>query len=119
MNSNFQLKHSESNNDLHIKLNGVFDGASAWDLVNTIRELHIDSNNIVINTNQLTEIFPFGKLLLAGNLPHYLRRDKIFFQGSQADRLMPDGCTLIKEKNSDKQHKCSGKCKGCKCKNKA
>jgi len=114
MQSNFYLKIRNPNQQPLINLYGVFDGASAFELINAIKQKYKQSGNILINTNSLIQICPFGKAILEHHLPKNVLRSKIHFSGIYAKEIIPNGCTLSKKKGKN-PHKCKGTCKNCKC----
>ena len=61
MASNFKILIHKSSESLHLKLTGDFDGTSAHELLNTIKDYGAGMNKIFIHTNGLRGIFPFGK----------------------------------------------------------
>ena len=60
MASDFQIFSLKTQNSLHLKLTGDFDGSSAHELINTLIEKGTGSWNIFIDTNNLKTIHPFG-----------------------------------------------------------
>ena len=62
----FQLKNTSS---VHLSLNGDFDGSSAHELINRLNSYGSEVQQVFINTNGLTLIHPFGRLVLYRNLP--------------------------------------------------
>ena len=61
MASNFQIYTLKTKNSLHLKLAGDFDGSSAHELINLLKEYGNDFYEIFIDTNDLKTIHPFGK----------------------------------------------------------
>ena len=55
MKSNFHLEKSTKNREYHIRLHGVFDGASAFELLNVIRDGEQQGLKIFIDTNHLVQ----------------------------------------------------------------
>ena len=60
MASNFQLLSYRNKDSLHLQLYGDFDGNSAYELVNTLKKNGKNFIQIFIDTNDLTNIYPFG-----------------------------------------------------------
>ncbi len=60
MASNFQLLSYRNKNSLHLQLYGDFDGNSAYELINTLKNNGKDFFQIFIDTNDLTKLYPFG-----------------------------------------------------------
>ena len=68
MASNFKLIFYQKSNSLHLKLRGDFDGNSALELINALKENRAGSNNILVDTNDLTTIHSFGKEVFQKNI---------------------------------------------------
>ncbi len=60
MASNFKISLNRNNNSLHLNLMGDFDGSSAFELINTLKEHNGNSVKIFINTGGLSSLHPFG-----------------------------------------------------------
>ena len=112
MESNFYLETQTRDTDVHINLHGVFDGASAFELIQNI-EAHPD-RNIVIETQAVTRTMDYGRHVLKWQLPKRVKRSRLHFSGDHAKKIMPAGCRLLKQKNG-KPHICTGNCKNCTC----
>ncbi len=117
MQSNFHVQTREENHLLHIHLYGVFDGVSAFELIETIQKGEHQAKNILVDTSSLTQTFPFGKVILDYHLPKSGLRARIHFSGAWAGDILPEGCTLLEGK-PHKTHKCKGNCKNCVCRTK-
>lgn len=63
MASNFRIIISKNRNGLDLKLTGDFDGTSAFELINALKECPADSSKILINTGGLKNVIPFGRNL--------------------------------------------------------
>ena len=68
MASNFQIFSFKTNDSLHLKLTGDFDGGSAHELINTLKKKDKGSEDIFIDTNNLKTINPFGIDVFQKNL---------------------------------------------------
>ena len=91
MASNFRVQVSEKNRNLDLKLKGDFDGTSACELLNILKDRSRPFVRISIDTEGLREIYPFGVDTFQKNL--YLLKDRSFrlvFVGEHADRLVPE-----------------------------
>ncbi len=60
MSSNFRIAAHKSNANLYLELMGEFDGASAMELINILKEHSSKIKNIIINTSGLYLIHPYG-----------------------------------------------------------
>jgi hypothetical protein len=75
MASNFQIYSYKTRESLHLKLNGDFDGSSAYELINILNETGTDFWEIFIDTKGLKSIHPFGRAVFKkklGNLNNKL-----------------------------------------------
>jgi hypothetical protein len=68
MASNFQIFSFKTNDSLHLKLTGDFDGSSAHELINTLIRHGTGLWNIYIDTDNLKTIHPFGRDVFQKNL---------------------------------------------------
>lgn len=115
MKSNFHLKSRQENQALHINLHGVFDGASAFELIRAITEGEHRVERIYVHTNRLTRAFSFGKSILNSHLPKTSSlRPKLNFSGAWATEILPEGCSLL-EAGDATGRRCKGDCKNCAC----
>jgi hypothetical protein len=53
---------------IYLKLYGDFDGSSAFELINALKNYRNGSNLIVIDTNDLNTVHPFGINVFSKNL---------------------------------------------------
>ena len=60
MANNFKFLLNRIRDKIHLKLYGDFDGSSAFELINILKKYKSVSNQIVIDTNNLNTIYPFG-----------------------------------------------------------
>ena len=51
----------QNRNNLHLKLSGEFDGSSAHQLINTLKNHYGNARNIYIHTSSLSCVPPFGQ----------------------------------------------------------
>jgi hypothetical protein len=68
MANNFKFLSNRSINKIHLKLFGGFDGSSAYELLNVLKNCKDDCNQIFIDTNNINSIDPFGKDVFKKNL---------------------------------------------------
>ena len=60
MASNFQITLNRLEGRIHLKLHGDFDGSSAHELLNLLKDKSDDTLKIYIHTDGLKNIYPFG-----------------------------------------------------------
>jgi ABC-type transporter Mla MlaB component len=95
MAQNFKISIHRKIDNLSIRLMGDFDGNSAWELINAIRENLNNSKFIQIDTSNLKKVYPFGREVLKSNLLIVKdRRIRIQFSGPNALRIAPQYTNL-------------------------
>ena len=57
---NFQIFQHRTQDTLHMKLHGDFDGSSAAELIHALKENRMPFYQVFINTSELDKIHPFG-----------------------------------------------------------
>lgn len=70
MANNFKLSIHRTNNTLHINLKGDFDGNSAFELLNMLKDDLNGFTRVIIDTGGLKKIYPFGREVFNHNLSH-------------------------------------------------
>ncbi|MGD9826567.1 hypothetical protein [Desulfobacter sp.] len=118
MESNFHLETSRKGHEYHINLHGVFDGASAFELLEAIQQGEKQGLTMFIDTTHLREALPFGQTILEFHLPRDSNRQKLNFTGLRAEAILPKGCRFLDDYHK-KGHKCTGDCKNCRCRRQA
>ena len=68
MASNFKLISYRKRDCIHFKLNGDFDGSSAFELINALSEERIRIKKIFIDTSNITIIHSFGREVFRRNI---------------------------------------------------
>ncbi len=58
---NFRINTHQTTDNLHINLLGNFDGSSAYELLNLLKDNLNSTKRILIDTNNLKKIYPFGR----------------------------------------------------------
>jgi hypothetical protein len=83
--SNFRILASKNGNGLDLKLIGDFDGTSAFELINVLKECPADNSKIFIHSDGLNNVFPFGRDLFCKLLaPIDARPSRFVFTGNEA-----------------------------------
>jgi len=78
----------ETGESLHLKICGDFDGNSAHELINAIKENAAKSNRIFIDTEDLKNIYPFGRDVFQYNLAvSKMQSNKIVFIGKNQNNF--------------------------------
>ena len=95
MAQNFKISIHRKIDNLSIRLMGDFDGNSAWELINAIRENLNNSKFIQIDTSKLKKVYPFGREVFKSNLLIVKdRRIRIQVSGPNALRIAPQYTNL-------------------------
>ena len=68
MASNFQLFHYQNRDTLHLHMHGDFDGTSAYELINALKNQIKKNLAIFIDTNDINQIHAFGIDVFQNNL---------------------------------------------------
>lgn len=87
MASNFQILSYQTRDSLHLKLNGDFDGNSAYELINTIKDNGSNFYQVFIDTNNLKTIYAFGRNVLQKNFGALRRLSNLIFIGENELQL--------------------------------
>jgi len=90
MAQNFKISIHRTIDNLYIRLTGDFDGSSAWELIDAIRENLNNFRFIKIDTSKLKKVYPFGREVFRSNLLNVTdERIRIQFSGSNALQIAP------------------------------
>jgi hypothetical protein len=91
MASNFRICVHQNSDSLHLKLIGDFDGSSACELLNVLKKSVNGVLRVIIHTNSLKNIYPFGRDTFQENLRELKdRTDRILFTGEKAIQIAPE-----------------------------
>jgi len=61
MAANFHIVTDGSSDNIYLKLDGDFDGTSAFELLHVLKKVGHKKRKIVIDTDGLKRIYPFGR----------------------------------------------------------
>lgn len=85
---NFRIVQLKNKNSIHLNLDGDFDGTSAHELINALKSCAAAAQKVVIHTNGLKLVHPFGMIVLQRNLSGLgVRRRNLVFVGHHGRRL--------------------------------
>jgi hypothetical protein len=88
MSTNFKIATYRTHDSLHMKLSGDFDGSSAFELINLLKDKTTGYYNVFINTSELGNIYPFGKEVIHRKLSEVVKkRPGIMFVGKNIGQL--------------------------------
>ena len=91
MAANFRIAIHRRRAGLELKLAGDFDGMSACELLNVLKEKCDGVDSVLVNTSRLKDIYSFGQDTFQKNL--YTLKGKPFrlvFTGKQAMSIAPE-----------------------------
>lgn len=116
MGANFQVGFHKKDGNLYIDPRGEFDGSSAWELANLIHDRYDGSGLVVIDTQRLCKLCPFGCstfkcCMRLGRVP----ANRLLIKGALGYAIAPDGCKVQVDADV-KSHHCGGRCENCRCK---
>jgi hypothetical protein len=87
---NFRISINRTIDNLYIRLLGDFDGSSAFELINAIKENQNNFKWILIDTNKLKKVYPFGREVFYYNYLLIKNQQRpIRFVGPNALHLAP------------------------------
>jgi hypothetical protein len=113
MSNNFQVEFKKSNGNLHVHPSGVFDGSSAWELVNLLHEQYDGQGQVYIDTGNLKELCPFGCSTFQCRLNRqHLPFERLYFKGDKGAEMAPKGSNVL---TAPHKHRCCGNCANCTC----
>lgn len=75
MSTDFQMNYHHNKDNLHVKMQGIFDGNSAHELLNLFLREYRCGGRVFVDTAGVSEVLPFGsKVLQAGCARRPFRR---------------------------------------------
>jgi len=91
MASNFHIFSYKTRNSLHLKLEGDFDGNSAYELLETLKKYSSSFYQVFIDTNDLKTIYSFGKEVFQKKLGTYKKQiSNLIFIGENGHKFSPN-----------------------------
>jgi hypothetical protein len=90
MASSFKILTHKQKYCLHLELAGSFDGSSAMELINVLKKNGRQYNKIIVNTDRLKSIHPFGQEVFLSSLSGLNGIKKcLSFTGEYAGQVVP------------------------------
>ena len=91
MSRNFKILAHRNSDNLHLKLEGDFDGSSAHALISYLKKNIRKSSRVFIHTSCLKDIYPFGSNVFRNKFDFTSRQSVVFvFTGEKASELVPE-----------------------------
>ena len=88
MAQNFRVEISRDPEGLHLHLQGDFDGSSAYVLANTLETHQNGSGRIVVHTDGLNTVLPFGVAVFQDHLRLVKKGPaEVIFKGENHERM--------------------------------
>ena len=87
MSKNFRISTQHKKNNLEVNLEGDFDGTSAFELINIIKDYGANFYQIFIDTNDLRTIYAFGRNVLQKNFGDLEKLSNLIFIGENERHL--------------------------------
>ena len=94
---NFRITVHQNSENIHLRLDGDFDGSSAYELLNALEKRCRFASRAFIHTNGLRQLDPFGLSVFHANLNDLKRVGKcrpLHFTGDRAKELAPEKSKL-------------------------
>ena len=89
MAANFKISVYRNNGSLHLKLSGDFDGTSAHEMLNVIKNHSRESSQIVVHTDYLAHLHSFGLEIFRKNIGAINNpSDRLVFTGENASQFI-------------------------------
>ncbi len=91
MATSFKIVMNENRDNLHLRLAGEFDGSSASQLLEVLKDKAHTVQKVFIHTTGLGEIHPFGRGVFEKRTSELREElEKIYFTGDKAQFIAPD-----------------------------
>ena len=88
MAANFHLFHIQNRDNLHLHMHGDFDGTSAFELINLLKEQNKDYFAVFIDTNGINQLHTFGLDVFQKNLNRSVKKNRnLVFIGKYKNRF--------------------------------
>ena len=92
----FHIQFKKNNGNLHVRPEGDFDGASAWELLNFLHDHYSGQGSVYIDTGRLRRVHSFGCSTFKCRLNmKRLPVDRFFFTGEKGFEIAPEGSKVI------------------------
>ena len=115
MSANFQIKVKKRNGNLRVSPSGDFDGSSAWELLNFLDQEYDGSGQVIIDTNKLRNMCPFGCDTFRCRVQlSRLPSNRLSFEGEKGYEIAPKGCRVMVFAQKV-GCRCDGNCANCPC----
>lgn len=108
MASNFKVQAQRRNHSLHLRLEGDFDGASAFAVIRLIGKSGLAADTIFVHTEGLREIHPFGREVFVRNLTSCGKTHlQLVFTGRKGSQIAPADAVLLPDQPTHRKEEAS------------
>lgn len=117
MSTDFQMNYHHNKDNLHVKMQGIFDGNSAHELLNLFLREYRCGGRVFVDTAGVSEVLPFGSKVLQARLcqtPRSWRRS-CSSRAKTDSTWRPPGAVCLFVPPRKKKSGCCGKCAHCTC----
>ncbi len=96
MSSRFKITHRKKHGNLHVFPEGIFDGNSAWELINLLVDKDVGNGRIFIDTRRLEDVCAFGCHTFKTYMDfRVIDPSRLYFKGAKGFDLAPSGSRVI------------------------
>ncbi|MBW1680188.1 MAG: anti-sigma factor antagonist [Deltaproteobacteria bacterium] len=90
MAANFRISTRKDADGIHLRLQGDFDGSSAYELLNVLKSRCRGISRVFIHTGRLRSVHPFGLGVFGSNLDFLKNRAvRVVYCGRHAAEISP------------------------------
>lgn len=116
MSTDFQMNYHHNKDNLHVKMQGIFDGNSAHELLNLFLREYRCGGRVFVDTAGVSEVLPFGsKVLQAGCARRPFRRRSCSSRAKTDSTWRPPGAVCLSCRPARRKAGAAGKCAHCTC----
>ncbi len=95
MNSSFQIDLRKSVGNLHVSIEGEFNGMCAWELLKILKQ-HSGSGRVFVDTHDIRHMSGEGvELFRAYMTRRQMPRDWLYFKGKKGFKIAPNGSRVL------------------------
>ena len=96
MSTDFQMNYHHNKDNLHVKMQGIFDGNSAHELLNLFLREYRCGGRVFVDTAGVSEVLPFGSKVLQARLCQTpVPASQLFFRAKTDSTWRPPGAVCL------------------------
>ena len=105
MDSAFKISFRKNYGNLHIYVDGNFDGMCAWALIKVIKTQYNGTGRVFVSTEGFNGVMESGIELFKKNMTlKIMPLDRLFLKGTNGFKIGPNGCRVIICKRENRKH---------------